>query len=95
MFILSFLTIVRSYLKDAHHPSLSPTQSMTDQKSKSYILEIDDAVFLFLNGKLDPKYHQNLIQTLLDTDLHITRHPEMQQYCDYMVQEGFCYYVQQ
>ena len=68
---------------------------MTDKKSKPYASEIEDAVFLYLNGKLHPKYHQDLIQFLLDTDLHITHYPEMIQYCDYMVQEGFCYYVQQ
>lgn len=68
---------------------------MTLPKSKSFLLEIDDAVFRYLDGKLDPKYHQNLIQTLLDTDLHLTRYPMMIQYCDYMIAEGFCYYVQQ
>ena len=68
---------------------------MTSKNSKSLILEIDDAVFQYQTGQLDPKYHQNFIQTLLDTDLHITRYPEMQQYCDYMIAEGFCYYVQQ
>jgi len=59
------------------------------------MLEIDDAVFQYLDGRLDPKYHQNLVQLLLDTDLHLTHYPEMIQYCEYMVQEGFCYYVQQ
>lgn len=66
---------------------------MTSLNSKSYVSEIDTAVFQYLNGQLDPKYHQNLVQLLLDTDLHITRYPEMMQYCDYMIAEGFCYYV--
>lgn len=95
MSIFSFLTIARSYLKDARPQSSSQTPSMTDKKSKSYISEIDAAVFQFLNGELDPKYHQNLIQILLDTDLHITRHPEMRQYCEYFILEGFCHYVHQ
>lgn len=68
---------------------------MTSKESKSLISEIDDAVFQYHSGLLDPKYHKDLIQTLLDTDLHITRYPDMMQYCDYMIAEGFCYYVQQ
>lgn len=68
---------------------------MTSKKSKSLISEIDDAVFQYHSGELDPKYHKDLIQTLLDTDLHITRYPDMMQYCEYMIAEGFCYYVQQ
>ena len=93
--ILSLKTIVQSYLKDARHPSYSQKTNMTSTNSKSFMLEIDDAVFQYLDGRLDPKYHQNLVQLLLDTDLHLTHYPEMIQYCDYMVQEGFCYYVQQ
>lgn len=95
MLISSLLTIVQFYLKDARRPSYSPKTNMTSPKLKSFMSEIDDAVFQYLNGKLDPKYHQNLVQLLLDTDLHLTHYPEMIQYCDYMVQEGFCYYVQQ
>jgi len=93
--ILSLKTIVQSYLKDARPPLYSQKTNMTSQKLKSFMLEIDDAVFQYLDGRLDPKYHQNLVQLLLDTDLHLTHYPEMIQYCDYMVQEGFCYYVQQ
>lgn len=93
--VLSLKTIVRSYLKDARLPLYSQKTNMTSQNLKSYMSEIDDAVFQYLNGHLDPKYHQNLVQLLLDTDLHLTNYPEMIQYCDYMVQEGFCYYVQQ
>lgn len=95
MFISSLLTIVQFCLKDARRPSYSPKTNMTSEKSKPFMLEIDDAVFQYLNGQLDPKYHQNLIQILLDTDLHLTRYPQMQQYCDYMIAEGFCYYVHQ
>lgn len=95
MLISSLLTIVQFYLNVARRPLSSQKTNMTSQNLKSYMSEIDDAVFQYLNGKLDPKYHQNLVQLLLDTDLHLTHYPEMQQYCDYMVQEGFCYYVQQ
>lgn len=93
MSILSFLTIARYYLKDAHTPSSSQKTNMTSLNSKSYISEMDVAVYQLQNGQLDPKYHQALIQSILDTDLHITRYPEIQQYCDYMIAEGFCYYV--
>ena len=48
---------------------------MTSKKSKSLISEIDDAVFQYENGQLDPKYHQNFIQTLLDTDYLIELEP--------------------
>lgn len=95
MFISSLLTIVQFYLRGARRPLSSQKTNMTYQSLKSYMSEIDDAVFQYLNGKLDPKYHQNLVQLLLDTDLHLTHYPEMQQYCDYFIAEGFCYYVQQ
>jgi hypothetical protein len=95
MSIFNYLIIARSYLKTRRVPSSSQTPPMTSQKSESYISEIDNVVYQFQNGQLDPKYHQNLVQTLLDTDLHLTRYPEMIQYCDYMIQEGFCYYVNQ
>lgn len=95
MSIFSYLIIARSSLIAVRRQLSLQKTNMTSQNSKSSLLEIENAVFQYLDGKLDPKYHQNLVQLLLDTDLHLTHFPQMQQYCDYFIAEGFCYYVQQ
>jgi len=62
-------------------------------ESSQYLTQLDECVQQLLDGLIDPKYHEIVCQTLLDADYHKTRYPEMEKYCNYFVQEGFCYYV--
>ena len=68
--------------------------STNNHSSQSNIIEeLDLSVEAFWHGAFDPKYQIDLIQTVLDMDLHLTRYPSLIRICDYYVQEGLCYYV--
>ena len=68
--------------------------STNNHSSPSNIIEeLDLSVEAFWYGAFDPKYQIDLIQTVLDMDLHLTRYPSLIRICDYYVQEGLCYYV--
>ena len=58
-----------------------------------YLKQLDECVQLMMGGMIDPKYHECIVQQILDADYHKTRYPEIEKYCNYFVQEGFCYYV--
>ncbi len=67
------------------------TNSAKDQLSM--MEELDLSVEAFWKSAFPPKYQVDLIQTVLDMDLHLTRYPSLVRICDYYVQEGLCYYV--
>ena len=58
-----------------------------------YLTQLDECVKLLMEGEIDPKYHEVIVQQILDADYHKTRYPEIEKYCNYFVLEGFCYYV--
>ena len=68
------------------------TNSQTSDCSQ-YLKQLDECVEHMMNGLIDPKYHEVIVQQILDADYHKTRYPEIEKYCNYFVQEGFCYYV--
>ena len=50
--------------------------STNNHSSPSNIIEeLDLSVEAFWHGAFDPKYQIDLIQTVLDMDLHLTRYP--------------------
>ena len=65
----------------------------TASQTSSMMEELDLAVEAFWKSAFPPKYQIDLIQTVLDMDLHLTRYPSLIRICDYYVQEGLCYYV--
>ena len=75
--------------------SKTQTHNKTSQESESshYLQQMDECVKMLMEGQIDPKYHEVIVQQVLDADYHKTRYPEIEKYCNYFVQEGFCYYV--
>ena len=73
--------------------SLFTNKTSQESESSHYLKQMDECVRDMMSGLIDPKYHEVIVQQVLDADFHKTRYPEIEKYCNYFVQEGFCYYV--